>query len=277
MEGKTPSEILAYTSDTGLAKTQRKILSVLILAFFAGAYVAFAAQGTNMAAFNLLAKPETYGLGKSLVGAIFGTALMIIIFAGADLFTGNTLIFVSVLDRRVTIRQMLFNWLLVYTGNFLGSIFIAWMVYYSGLFSSGSNLLGGITIRIAAYKTALPFLPAFLLGIMCNWLVCLAVWISYGARDITGKAIAIFFIIGLFAISGFEHCIANMYYVPAGILAKQNHAWLAMSGVSEDQLAGLTWLNFALKNLLPVTLGNIVGGAGMVGGLYWLALKKKEG
>jgi formate/nitrite transporter len=171
---------------------------------------------------------------------------------------------------------MLANWLVVYTGNFIGSIFIAVMMNYSGLFNSSNGLLGGITIRIAAYKTGLPFHSAFFLGLMCNWLVCLAVWVSYGAKDMAGKILAIFFIIGLFITSGFEHSVANMYYIPAGILAKANPVWVEQAGISAAQLDGLNWVTFITKNLIPVTAGNIAGGAGMVGVLYWLSLRKKK-
>ncbi|MCL1958342.1 MAG: formate/nitrite transporter family protein [Spirochaetes bacterium] len=264
-------EILEYTSNTGLIKTQRKILPVLILSLLGGAYIAFASGGSTMAAYNLLANADTYGLGRALAGAVFGTGLMLVVLAGAELFTGNSLIIVSALDRKVTVKAMLLNWLLVYIGNFAGSIFIAMMMYRTGLFNSSSGLLGGITIKIAAYKTALPFHSAFFLGIMCNWLVCLAVWVSYGTSEIAGKALTIFFIIGLFITSGFEHSIANMYYIPAGIFAKQNPQWLAMSKVPTDQIVNLNWISFLVKNLIPVTLGNIVGGSVMVGTLYWLS------
>jgi formate/nitrite transporter len=277
LETKTPAEILAYTSDAGTAKAGRKISAMLILSFLAGAFIAFASEGSNMAAYNLFANPDTYGLGKVLAGAVFGTGLMLVLLAGGELFTGNALILVAVLDRKVKIRRMLLNWLLVYAGNFAGSFCIAWMMYHSGLFNSSGGLLGGMTIKIAAYKTALPFHSAFFLGVMCNWLVCLAVWVSYGARDMAGKALVIFFIIGLFITSGFEHSIANMYYIPAGILAKQNPFWIAQAHTAAEQLAGLNWITFITKNLAPVTLGNIVGGAGMVGALYWLSLKTQKG
>jgi len=268
-------EIIEHTINTGLIKTQRKILSVLILAFLGGVYIAFASEGSTMAAYNLLSKADTYGLGKVLAGAVFGTGLMLVVLAGAELFTGNSLIIVPVLERKVTAPSMLKNWLLVYTGNFLGSLCIALMMYYSGLFNSSGGLLGGMTIKIASYKTSLSFLSAFFLGVMCNWLVCLAIWVSYGAAETAGKVLAIFFIICLFITSGFEHSIANMYYIPAGIFAKQNPQWLAMSQLNADQLSNLNWLSFVVKNLIPVTLGNIVGGAGMVGGLYWLSRKLK--
>jgi formate/nitrite transporter len=264
-------DILKHTSNAGLIKTQRKIFSTLILSFLAGAYIAFAAGGSNMASYSLFANTGTYGLGRVLAGAVFGTGLMLVILAGGELFTGNSLIITAVLDRKVTVRAMLSNWLWVYIGNFAGSLCIVVMMYYSGLFNSSDGALGGMTIRIAAYKTALPFHAAFFLGVMCNWLVCLAVWVSYGSADVAGKVLTIFFIIGLFVISGFEHSIANMYYIPAGIFAKQNPQWLAMSQVPSDQLLNLNWLNFIIKNLIPVTLGNIVGGSGMVGVLYWLS------
>ena len=266
-------ETLEYTSNAGLIKTQRKILSVSILSFLGGVYIAFASAGSTMAAYNLLANADTYGLGKVLSGAVFGTGLMLVVLAGGELFTGNSLIVVSVLDRKVTIRAMLLNWLLVYIGNFVGSLCIAIMMFHSELFNSSDGLLGGMAIKIASYKTALPFHSAFFLGIMCNWLVCLAVWVSYGAADTAGKALTIFFIIGLFVTSGFEHSIANMYYIPAGIFAKQNPQWLSMSQVPADRIANLNWFNFIVRNLIPVTLGNIIGGSGMVGVLYWLSRK----
>jgi formate/nitrite transporter len=276
MEARSPAQILDYTSDVGITKAQRSILGQLILAFMAGVFIAFASEGSNMAAFNLFANPDTYGLGKVLAGAVFGTGLMLVVVAGGELFTGNTLIIVGVLDRKVKIRQLLSNWLVVYIGNFIGSVFIAYMMNRSMLFNSGNGVLGGQTIKIAAYKTALSFESAFFLGIMCNWLVCLAVWVSYAAKDVTGKLFACFFIICLFITSGFEHSVANMYYIPAGIMAKSNPLWVEMSGVGAQQLANLNWLTFITKNEIPVTLGNIVGGAGMVGLLYWISLRKKK-
>ena len=276
MELRKPDEILEYACESGLKRIQRNCIQALILSFMAGVFIAFASEGSNMAAYNLLANPGTYGLGKVLAGAVFGTGLMLVLLAGGDLFTGSMLNIITILERKASVGKMLLNWLLVYAGNFTGSLFIAWMMYHSGLFNSSSGLLGGMTIKIAAYKTALPFHSAFFLGLMCNWLVCLAVWVSYGARDTTGNIFAIFFIICLFITSGFEHSIANMYYIPAGILAKQNSAWAAMSALSPAQLADLNWLNFAIKNLLPVTAGNMIGGAIMVGMMYWFALRKKQ-
>jgi formate/nitrite transporter len=275
MEIRTPVEILAYASDTGLAKTQRKLSSVLILAFFAGIFIAFAAGVSSMAAYNLYANPETYGLGRAVAGVLFGSGLMLVILAGGELFTGNMLIITTVLDRRIRIRKMFLNWLLVYIGNFIGSVLIAWMMYYSGLFNSSAGLLGGITITIAASKTSLSFFAALILGVLCNMLVCFTVWTTYAAKDAAGKTLIIFFLILLFATSGFEHSVANMYYIPAGIFAKLNPQWLAMSQASTQQIAGLNWINLAIKNLIPVTLGNIIGGV-LVGFLYWVSLGKNR-
>ncbi|MDR1908565.1 MAG: formate/nitrite transporter family protein [Spirochaetaceae bacterium] len=276
MEARTPVQILEYTSDSAAAKVSRGVAAQLILAFLAGAFIAFASEGSTMAAFNLFSNPETYGLGRVLAGVVFGAGLMLVVTAGGELFTGNALLIVGVLDRRIKIRQMLFNWLIVYAGNFAGSLCIAWMMKESGLFDSGNAGLGGQTIKIAAYKTGLSFHSAFLLGVMCNWLVCLAVWVSHAAKDVAGKLLACFFIIGLFITSGFEHSVANMYYIPAGIMAASNPLWLYASGLSAAQAADLGWFSFLVKNLLPVTLGNITGGSFTVGFLYWAALKKSR-
>jgi formate/nitrite transporter len=274
MEILSPAQILECSVNSGVAKTGRKFLSTALLAFLAGVFIAFGAEGSTMAAFGLLSAPETYGLGRALAGTVFGVGLMLVLTAGGELFTGNCLIITGVLDRKVPVSKMLANWLVVYLGNFAGCLVIAWLMYVSGLFSAAGGLVGGMTVKIAAGKTALSFWPAFALGLLCNWLVCLAVWASFASKEAAGKFLACFFIIFLFVTSGFEHCVANMYYVPAGIFAKTNGAWAAASGLSSAQLGGLNWITFFVKNLLPVTLGNIVGGSGMVGGLYWIGLKK---
>ncbi|MDF2546380.1 MAG: formate/nitrite transporter [Anaerosolibacter sp.] len=279
MEGKnylTPGEIAETTIQTGMKKVRLAWLHQLLLGILAGAFIAFAAEGSNMAAFNLFAKPETYGLGKVLAGAIFGTGLMLVVLAGGELFTGNTLIVMGILDGKVKVREMLKNWFFVYLGNLIGSLLIAHMMVQSGLLNSGANVLGGVTIKIASYKVGLTFMQAFYLGIMCNWLVCLAVWLAYGAKDMVGKIFGIFFPIWLFITSGFEHSIANMYYIPAGIMAKANPAWAEASHLAAEQLANLNWSTFIVNNLIPVTLGNIIGGSMFVGGVYWFVYMKNN-
>lgn len=272
----TPKEIVTATIETGIKKVKTKPLNQFILGILAGAFIAFASEGSNMAAFNLFAKSETYGLGKALAGVVFATGLMLVIIAGGELFTGNTLITIGVLEKKIKLKDMLSNWFFVYLGNFVGAVFIAYMMNMSGLFNSGDNMLGGITLKIAAYKTHLTFSQAFYLGIMCNWLVCIAVWMSYGAKDIIGKCFAIFFPISLFITSGFEHSIANMYYIPAGILAKSNASWVEASGLTAEKLAHLNWNTFITKNLIPVTIGNIVGGVILVAGVYWFTYYKNS-
>lgn len=269
-----PSEITDYTISAAQEKAGSSFQKLLVLGILAGAFIAFAAEGSNMAAFNLLAEPTTYGLGKALAGVVFGTGLMLVVLAGGELFTGNTLMLAAALDQKITVSKMLRNWLIVYAGNFLGSLLIAYMMVYSGLLGSGAAMLGAVTLKIAVYKVNLSFLQAFYLGIMCNWLVCLAVWISAGAETMAGKILSIFFPIWLFITSGFEHSVANMYYIPAGILAKSNETFAQLSGLSPEALNSLTWSSFTVDNLIPVTLGNIIGGGIFVGMAYWYAYKK---
>lgn len=274
----TPPEIAEAVIQAGIIKTKNTRLNLFLLGILAGVFIALASEGSNMAAFNLLANPLTYGLGKALAGALFGTGLMLVLIAGGELFTGNTLLFIGVLDHRITLKEMLRNWFFVYLGNFIGSILIAYLMNESGLFNSGANDLGAMTIKIATYKVGLSFNQAFILGILCNWLVCLAVWMAYGTKDMSGKIWAIFFPIWLFITSGFEHSVANMYYIPAGIFAKANPEWVNAAiklGVSTEKITHLNWNSFLINNLFPVTLGNIVGGALFVGGIYWLVYLRK--
>jgi len=270
-----PAEILEVTVQKGITKASTPVWKLLCLGFLAGVFIAFASEGSNMAAFGLFAKSETYGLGKFVAGLIFPVGLILVLLAGAELFTGNNLIIAAVLEKKVSFSAMIKNWLAVYIGNFIGSVFISFLIVKSGQLSSGASLLGGITIKIAYGKVSLSFVQAVFLGIMCNWLVCLAVWLCYGAKDMTGKMLAAFFPIWLFITSGFEHSVANMYYIPAGIFSKSVSAYAAASGLSAEALSNINWANFFIKNLMPVTLGNIIGGAFFVGMFYWICYKKK--
>lgn len=266
----TPQEITKNYIAVGAEKTSLKTYQLFILGILAGAFIAFASEGSNVAIHTI----ESVGLGKALAGALFSTGLMLVVVAGGELFTGNCLIVISCLQKKATWIGMLRNWFFVYAGNLVGSILLAWCILESGQLSFSSGVLGGFTIKTAAYKTGLSFTNAFYMGILCNWLVCLAVWMSFAAKDIAGKLLAIFFPIWLFITSGFEHCVANMYYISAGIMAKSNPEWVqsALSlGSSPEKIDGLTWNNFFIANLLPVTLGNIVGGCLFVGITYWIS------
>jgi formate transporter len=266
----SPSETTERFVEIGHKKANSSAFKLLMLGILAGAFIAFASEGSNVAIHTI----KSVGVGKALAGALFATGLMMVVITGAELFTGNTLIVVSCLEGNSKWRGLLKNWIVVYIGNFIGSMIIVTFIYLSGQFNFSEGLLGGFTIKIAAYKVGLSFGNALFMGILCNWLVCMAVWMAASAKDITGKLLAIFFPIWLFITSGFEHSIANMYYIPAGILAKGNETWVnaALSfGVTDHKLAELNWTSFIFKNLIPVTIGNIIGGSIFVGTMYWLS------
>ena len=271
----TPQEITESYSKIGVQKVNSSVLRLFILGMLAGAFIAFASEGSNTAIHTI----ESVGLGKALAGALFSTGLMLVLVAGGELFTGNCLIVISCIEKKTSWAGMLRNWLIVYAGNFVGSLLLAWFILQSGQLDFSAGMLGGFTIKTAAYKTGLSFTNAFYLGILCNWLVCLAIWMSLGAKDIAGKLLAIFFPIWLFITSGFEHSVANMYYISAGIMAKANPEWVAMAiklGASPEKIAALGWDTFVINNLIPVTLGNIVGGSVFVGLAYWLSYSYKK-
>jgi formate/nitrite transporter len=273
-----PDEILEVSFAAAEGKAKGGFVKLMILGVLAGAFIAFAAEGSNMAAFNLLGDPARFGLGRVLAGAVFAVGLMLVVVAGGELFTGNVLMLGALCKKRITVGGMLRNWGIVYVFNFVGSVFIAWAIVSSGLLHSGGDMLGAVTIRIAANKAGLGFGAAVILGLLCNWLVCLAVWLAFASQQMIGKLFAIFFPIWLFVTSGFEHSIANMYYVPAGILAKADSTLLQAaldSGVAPEAIDGLTWGGFLLHNLLPVTIGNIIGGGLFVVLAYLAAFHKK--
>lgn len=269
----TPAQIAENCIEIGRKKTSLTPFKQFLLGILAGAFIAFAAEGSNTAIHTI----SSVGIGKALAGALFSTGLMFVLIAGGELFTGNCLIVIACLSKKASWSSMFKNWFFVYLGNLVGSVIVVYCIFYSGQFNFSSGLLGGFSIKVAAYKTSLPFGNAFFMGILCNWLVCLAVWMSYGAKDIASKILAIFFPIWLFITSGFEHSIANMYYIPVGILAKGNSKFLESAislGVTPEALDNLNISSFFIKNLLPVTLGNIIGGAIFVGVAYWLIYLK---
>lgn len=267
-----PAQTLEAVLENSEIKSKLSLKRLIIFGIFAGAYIALAGAGSNMAAFNLISDPSTFGLGKILSGTIFTTGLIMVVLGGAELFTGNTTMIAAVLSKRITVSSMLRNWTVVYICNFIGAVLIALMVYCCGMLNSGDGMLGAVTLKVAAGKVNMEFVPAFISGILCNWLVCMAVWLSTGAQTTTGKILSIFFPIWLFASAGFEHSIANMYFIPAGIFAKNSQMFTALSGVGSEALANLTWTGMIVSNLIPVTLGNIVGGAVCVAIGYYTAL-----
>ena len=275
----TPAEITESFIGIGQKKAGLSAVQQVVLGVLAGVFIAFASEGSNTAIHTI----ESVGLGKALAGALFATGLMLVVVAGGELFTGNCLMIIAWVERKITLSSMLRGWLFVYIGNFLGSVLIAYFIAHSGQLGFSNGMLGGFTVKLAAYKAGLSFENAFFMGILCNWLVCLAVWMAAAANDITGKLLAIFFPIWLFITSGFEHSIANMYYISVGIMAKAHPAFADQAialGVTPEALASLNWNAMFINNLFPVTLGNIVGGAFFVGLVYWFCYKskiKKEG
>ncbi len=270
----TPSEIVDYTEETGIKKAGMPILRTLLLAFLAGVFIALASVGSNIISHNI----ENIGVAKYLAGLIFPTGLILVVIAGAELFTGNNLISIAALSGKVKWSKYFWNLIMVWLGNLVGSVFIALLIYLSGQLNYTDGLLGAYTIKVAALKTSLSFTEAFASGILCNLLVCLAVWMSYSTKDIAGKALVIFFPIWLFIASGYEHSVANMYYLSAGLLAKINPDLVLKTGeslsLSAENLNNLTIINAFNDNLVPVTLGNLVGGALFIGAWYWWAYKK---
>ncbi|MBR1692250.1 MAG: formate/nitrite transporter family protein [Lachnospiraceae bacterium] len=251
-----PSEIAKKYTEAGADKTRLSLSKTFILAVLAGIYIAFGAFGSQVVAVSI----EEASLGKFLSALVFPVGLLMVIMAGAELFTGNSLIIISVLNKKATLKGLLRNWGIVYLGNLVGSMFIAAMLTYSHTYSMFDGKLVDTVVATANNKISLSFSDAFLRGILCNILVCIAVWISFSAEDVAGKILGLFLPIMLFVISGYEHCVANMYFIPAGILVSSEYQITA--GVH-------SWADFLIKNLLPVTLGNIVGGVCIVGMSYF--------
>jgi formate/nitrite transporter len=267
----TPKEISRTALNTTIRKAQMPIKEMLILGILAGAYIGFAAEGSTMAIHDVSA----VGVGRFLAGVIFATGLMLVVIGGGELFTGNVLLWVGFLQKEISVSSLLRNWFWVYTGNLVGAVILAWMMQVSGLWSYNNFLHGAYALKLALGKVHLTFGEAFVRGILCNWLVCLAVWLAYAAKDAGGKIWGIFFPIMLFITSAFEHSIANMYYLTAGLLLKASPAVVAASSYG-SAIQDLTVYSVIWNNIIPVTLGNIVGGAFFVGSLYWFCYLRTE-
>ncbi|MBU0570918.1 MAG: formate/nitrite transporter family protein [Candidatus Omnitrophica bacterium] len=269
---KTPANIAsALANSICVKKTNASIVKLLILGFFAGAYIAFGAALATLVGHDA-AKFVGVGLAKFIIGGVFSVGLMLVVIAGAELFTGNNLMVMSALDGKVPFGRVAYKWAVVYMANFIGAVFLAWLMFQTNLWEGHGGAIGAFAVKIANAKVNLTFSEAFFRGIGCNWLVCLAVWMAIASRDVIGKIGAIFFPIMAFVALGFEHCIANMYFVPLGIFLKGT----ASASAAGLDLSNLTWQAFAIKNLVPVTLGNVVGGAVFVAALYWVVYVKPE-
>lgn len=266
-----PSEMAHRMEEVGVQKTELDTWTMFALAILAGAFIGTGALFATTVTTGLADAGMGYGVIKLLAGLSFCLGLIAVIVAGAELFTGNNLIVMALASGKVNQLAVLRNWIVVYLGNFVGAVTTAGIVFMTRQYMSTGGQVGENALEIANSKCSLGFVQAVALGILCNALVCLAVWLCSSARSTTDKILAIIFPISAFVASGFEHSVANMYFVPLGLFIKsaaESSFWNAL-GMTATDWSDLTWGAFFLKNLLPVTIGNILGGAGCVGLVYW--------
>lgn len=252
-----PKEVLALVERAASDKISLPVRKILILSFLAGAYISMGGLFSIVIGYGFPSMAPAPGLQRLFSGLVFPLGLMLVVFAGAELFTGNNAVLVpGALGRRYGWRKVLENWMLVYIGNFVGSLFFAcFLVKLPGMLSA--EAWRSAAVGVAEAKVSMPWLTVFLRGIGANWLVCLAVWLGLSANDVAGRLLGLFFPIMCFVAIGYEHSVANMFFIPLGM----------MHGAS------VTVSDFLFANLVPATLGNIVGGAVFVGGIYWYVNK----
>ncbi len=269
-----PPEMALQAELVGVAKVNMSAIKTLVLAILAGAFIAFGAIfSTTVTAGSTM----SFGVTRLIGGLAFSLGLVLVIVGGAELFTGNNLIIMAWANKKVSTLQVIRNWILVYTGNMIGAAFIVVIMLFSRQYLFGSGAVGINMLNIAKAKCELGFTQAIALGILCNILVCLAVWLCYSARSASVKILSIVFPISAFVAAGFEHSIANMYFIPMGILLRESGTpdFLNLVNKSAQNYASVSWNNYFVNNLLPVTIGNIIGGAGLVGLVYWFVYLKK--
>ena len=252
----SPLEIARSFVEIGIHKVRISALKMVVLGIFAGMFIGFAGIASNVAGTTVV-NPS---ISRLVSACVFPAGLSMVLIAGSELFTGNNLIIISVLEKKVKIREMLKNWFFVFLGNSIGTMMVAGMVVYGGTPELFDGALAEKMVASALSRVDQTFMEAFIRGVLCNILVCIAVWAAFAAKTVSGKILMSFWPIMLFVLCGFEHSIADIYFGVAGILTATEY------GVAAD---GLTWGTFLLNNLLPVTLGNIVGGSGIVGAGYW--------
>lgn len=270
-----PMDVAHEITETVMpSKANYRKSKTFVLAIAAGALIAFGAQ----VSLNVMTGTEqvSWGIAK-LVGAMtFATGLMMVVLTGAELFTGNVMMIFAVIEKKTSLMKLLRNWSIVYCGNFVGSIILAALIYFSGCSHNAHDALGVMGLMTAYNKVNLTVVEAFTRGILCNWLVCLAIWMASSSRHVIGKIFAIFFPIMTFVASGYEHSIANMYFISNGLFLKNIPSVVAASGLTPEQLSTLSVKSFLLSNLLPVTLGNIVGAFVFVVLLFWTAYLRDD-
>ena len=269
-----PPGMAVKAEEIGIKKAQLGALDMFLLAILAGAFIGLGAIFCTTVLAGSSALP--YGVARLLGGLVFTLGLILVVVAGAELFTGNNLIIMAFASRRISLMALLRNWVIVYTGNFVGSVMTAGLMYFTKQYTFGSGAVGLTALNIGNAKCGLDFVQALALGIMCNALVCMAVWLCYSARTTTDKILSIIPPIAAFVAAGFEHSIANMYFIPMALFIKAGAGqsfWDSIQKTAAD-FSNLTWGNFFIANLVPVTIGNILGGAVMVGLVYWFVYRR---
>jgi formate transporter len=265
----TPAQMAQAAEDAAYAKATGRPMKSFLLGLTAGGYIALGFVFFTTSQVGAQALP--WGVAKLLGGLTFSTGLALVVLTGAELFTSSTLTLTARASGRITWGQLLRNWVVVYLANFLGALTMVALVFFGGTWRSAGGGWGQVVLTTASYKLHHTFVEALVLGILCNLMVCLAIWAAYSGRTTTDKVMAVTMPIALFVASGFEHSVANMFMVPLGILVK-DHAgaeFWATSGLDPAAYGDLTWAGFLAGNLLPVTIGNIIGGGVMIGILYW--------
>jgi formate/nitrite transporter len=258
----SPKEIAARVENVGLAKVRLPWLTMLMLSVLAGAFI-----GLGALYFVIVRSDAALGFAARQVlgGGVFSLGLLLVVVAGAELFTGNNLLAMAWADGKVSTRALLRNWVIVCLGNFIGALGLALLVYLSGHPDMNGGAVGAEYVRIAVTKTALPFWTAFFNGVLCNVLVCMAVWMVHAGRSIVDKVVVIVFPVSAFVAAGFEHSVANMYFIPLAMLIQHGGAGLNTGLVD--------WSGF-FANMLPVILGNIIGGSVLVGLVYHVIYRR---
>jgi formate transporter len=285
-----PAAMAVRAEESGVRRASTDPVTLLVLSVVAGAFISFGAifattvsagTGAVMSADGSLAFSAglPYGIGRLLIGMVFSAGLIMVIIAGAELFTGNNIIVMAWASGKVRTRALLLNWILSFAGNFAGAILTAALMFYTTQYTFGGGAVGLVALNTANAKASLSFVPALTLGIMCNALVCLAVWMCFSARTNIDRVVTAIPPIAAFAAAGFEHCIANVYFIPMGLFIKDGAPgsfWKAIGKTAAD-FPDLTWRNFFVGNLIPVTIGNIIGGSIMIAAVYWFVyLRNKD-
>lgn len=268
---RTPSEVTDAYIEACVPKAASPAWRVFVLAVMAGVLVSLGATASSAAAFGI----ADAGVQRVLMGIVFPVGLMMIVLLGAELFTGNALMVTAALSKEITWASLLRNWVIVYVGNFIGAVGMAALMAFFGQYELGGGDLAVFTAKVAAAKCQLPWMNAFVLGIFCNVMVCIAIYLGNTAHETSGKILGVFFPIFGFVIASFEHCIANMYYIPAGIFANAVPRYASMITEAGINVAALDFPTLIMANLIPVTIGNIIGGA-LVGLVMYVTHSKKR-